>query len=265
MALSFGGTRARFLLGHTVRYWEKRIMLQDYDDVIAISLPTRNKKKSRKSVKLSNDFIEQNVDLSDESLPDHPVMWITVDPQMEWLVRLFGSTDPAHLLTLFGFTYRYASIEVEMTPKMWCFQAKFERRAHCQVLAIRQLASIHDADVFKLLALIARADEKRDQSQTLGTKDGFQAFWRVRAAAYDALSRHTDRSGTHARSTFLIKHFKGLFCLPKYDVPIVRVNDFTDFQKYAAWRLMPYLRSCALVHVMSRIAGISCNVQLYPR
>jgi hypothetical protein len=68
----------------TSRYWEKRITLEDHNDVIAISLPTRNKKKARKSIKLSNDYVEQHVDLSDDSLPDHPIMWITIDPQMEW-------------------------------------------------------------------------------------------------------------------------------------------------------------------------------------
>eukprot|EP00038_Savillea_parva_P002322 m.113352 g.113352 ORF g.113352 m.113352 type:complete len:2116 (+) comp10798_c0_seq3:312-6659(+) len=192
-------------------YWEKRIALQDHDDVIAIPVKARNTKKKKKSIKLSNDNVEQNVDLSDESLPNHPIMWVIVDPNMEW----------------------YAKIDVEMPEVLWTFQAKFERRAHCQVLAIRQLAKCQSKFVFNKLASIAAKTAKPVILEGSSNKQKtFQPFWRVRQEAYEALTRHLDDPAKCSQADMLIKHFRELYCFTKYDKPMIRVNDFIDFEKY---------------------------------
>eukprot|EP00041_Stephanoeca_diplocostata_P028712 m.828888 g.828888 ORF g.828888 m.828888 type:complete len:411 (-) comp23423_c0_seq2:2636-3868(-) len=130
-------------------YQDKKITIQDSEDVLAIPLSSRNKKARRKKVKLSNDSLI-DIDLSSEDLPDHPLLWITMDPGQDW----------------------YRKIEVSMEPAMWVFQATYDRNVTEQMRAIQQLAPIREK--YSKLGHIAQPNSNN--------------FWRVRAAAFFAVT-----------------------------------------------------------------------------
>ncbi|KAG0458321.1 hypothetical protein HPP92_023158 [Vanilla planifolia] len=134
---------------------------------------------------------------------DSPLLWIRVDPEMEYL----------------------AEIHFHQPVQMWINQLEKEKDVIAQALAIEALKNVPQLSFAVVNAL----------NNFLGDS---KAFWRVRIEAAYALA-HTASEGTDwAGLMHLIKFYKGRRF--DADTGLPRPNDFHDFPEYFVLEAIPH-------------------------